>query len=338
MMWRQWAASTKGRAARVAALAGAAVVLAGAAAVVNPLTVAAAPGTGAGEQAAVARAAASASASPGVGFWYGTDSSQMNVPGPAPYHEPVIGGYYGGYIGMANNWARMAGCGKIVVWSQVNSTQANNNYTWHHKGIGTGVYYFMGGPGVDPRYNGTASEAYAWGEHQAANALRHIATLHVKYPVVFADIELPGNAPNYTPAPDNGWNTVYTSACSGRVKSNGIAASVDRADLNGFAAYLTSHSAYKVGVYSAPSIWAQIFGTGTDASIPNTYEWTYEPFTSSLAHPPSKWCLSGTSTCAQFFGGQTSASNYALMWQWSGGGGSYNGYGDFDQIDAARTP
>jgi hypothetical protein len=26
------------------------------------------------------------------------------------------------------------------------------------------------------------------------------------------------------------------------------------------------------------------------------------------------------------------------MWQWSGGGGSYNGYGDFDQIDAARTP
>jgi len=26
------------------------------------------------------------------------------------------------------------------------------------------------------------------------------------------------------------------------------------------------------------------------------------------------------------------------MWQWSGGGGSNNGYGDFDQIDANRTP
>ncbi len=34
----------------------------------------------------------------------------------------------------------------------------------------------------------------------------------------------------------------------------------------------------------------------------------------------------------------TSATKYALMWQWSGGGGSSNGYGDFDQIDADRTP
>ena len=41
-------------------------------------------------------------------------------------------------------------------------------------------------------------------------------------------------------------------------------------------------------------------------------------------------------TCAQFFGGQTSKSKYALMWQWSGGGGVRNGVGDFDQIDVAR--
>ena len=27
------------------------------------------------------------------------------------------------------------------------------------------------------------------------------------------------------------------------------------------------------------------------------------------------------------------ARKYAVMWQWSGGGGTYNGYGDFDQID-----
>jgi hypothetical protein len=26
------------------------------------------------------------------------------------------------------------------------------------------------------------------------------------------------------------------------------------------------------------------------------------------------------------------------MWQWSGGGGVRNAYGDFDQIDGARTP
>jgi hypothetical protein len=40
--------------------------------------------------------------------------------------------------------------------------------------------------------------------------------------------------------------------------------------------------------------------------------------------------------CAQFFGGQTSSSPYALMWRWSGGGGAGNGVGDFDQIDATR--
>jgi hypothetical protein len=158
--------------------------------------------------------------------------------------------------------------------------------------------------------------------------------------VIFMDIEIPGDAPDYTPAPDNGWNTVYTSACSGVVKQSFIPASVDRADLNGYAAYLTSHSSYKAGVYSAPGIWADIFGTGTASSIPNTYEWTYESFTSSLANPPAGWCLSGSasSTCARFFGGTTSDSKYALMWQWSGGGGSNNGYGDFDQIDANRTP
>jgi hypothetical protein len=46
--------------------------------------------------------------------------------------------------------------------------------------------------------------------------------------------------------------------------------------------------------------------------------------------------LRGSTASAQFFGGQTSASKYALMWQWSGGGGYTNGYGDFDQIDVAR--
>ena len=113
---------------------------------------------------------------------------------------------------------------------------------------------------------------------------------------------------------------------------------MDRADFNGFADYLTSHSAYKAGVYSAPPIWASIFGTGRYSTISNTYEWTYLGDTSSLAHLPDGWCLAGTSTCAQFFGGITSASKYALMWQWSGGGGTYNGYGDFDQIDKNRTP
>ncbi len=144
---------------------------------------------------------------------------------------------------------------------------------------------------------------------------------------------LPGSAP----APDNGWNKVYTSAYSGQVKYDYVSPDLDRADFNGYAAYMTSHSAYKVGVYSAPAVWTSIFGTGTDSLNPNTYEWTYTADTGSLAHHSAGWCLQGTSTCAQFFGGQTSASPYALMWQWSGGG-TYNGYGDFDQIDGNRTP
>ena len=272
-------------------------------------------------------------------FWYGTDSRAVTISGSAPYSEPVIGGAYGGYIGMTGNWANLTDCHKIVVWSATNSAQANANHA-RHLGIGTGVYYFMGGPGVDPHYNGTPSEASAWGAEQAGRALADAAKQHITYPVIFMDIELPGGPSDYTPAPDNGWNSVYTAPCSSVVKSGFVAASLDRADFNGFADYVASHSSYKVGVYSAPSIWSSIFGTSSEASIPNTYEWTYESFTSSLANPPRSWCLTGSasSTCASFFGGVTSGSKYALMWQWSGGGGSDNGVGDFDQIDGNRTP
>ena len=58
---------------------------------------------------------------------------------------------------------------------------------------------------------------------------------------------------------------------------------------------------------------------------------------------PYGWCLDhGAGPCAQFFGGQTSASPYALAWQWSGGGGVTNGIGgfngDLDTIDSTRLP
>jgi len=272
-------------------------------------------------------------------FWSGTDSSYIAIHG-TPYKEPVIGGSYGGYIGMIGNWANWQHCGGKVVWSTADSNYAHVNYWKYHLGIGVGAYWFMGGPGVDPHFNGTIAEAGNWGAAQAKAALADLAAKKpaITYPVVFMDIEIPGNAPSYTPASDNGWNSVYTSACSGRVRQHHIAADVDRAEFNGFANYLTSNSRYKAGVYSAPGIWASIFGTGHDASIPNTYEWTYTASTRSLSHHPSGWCLAGTSTCAQFFGGITSGKQYALMWQWSGGGGNYNGYGDFDQIDGSRTP
>jgi hypothetical protein len=304
------------------------------------LGVALSAGSAQASSARTSGSAAPASPATPAGFWNGTDSTNIAIPGSGPYGEPAIGGTYGGYIGMIGNWAAWQHCGGQVVDSTTDRNDAHTNLVTYHDGVGFGVYWFMGGPGVDPHYNGTTSEASAWGAAQAARVISDLGSTNPRpdYPVIFMDIELPGNAPSYTPAPDNGWNAVYTSKCSGVVRTNFVAASLDRADLNGFANYLTSHSTYKAGVYSAPSIWSSIFGTGADASIPNTYEWTYNADTSSLSHQPNGWCLSGTSTCAQFFGGMSSASNYALMWQWSGGGGTYNGYGDFDQIDANRTP
>ncbi len=269
-----------------------------------------------------------------TGFIYGTDSWPVSGTGSAPYKNPVIGGWYGGYIGMAGNWALSEGCktGNFLAWSSANSAQANYNYTERGIGIGTGAYWYMGGPGVDPNYNGGTTEAYRWGVYQAALALQAMKKLAITYPVVWADIEMPDIAP----ALDNGWNTVYTSPCSGKAVTDYIPAILDRTELDGFAVYIAAHSNYHVGVYSAPSVWTSIFGTGTYSLIPNTYEWTYTPESSHLTAAPVGWCLRGTSSCAQFFGGQSTASKYALMWQWSGGGGVTNGVGDFDQIDVTR--
>src|ERR1035441_4746484 len=55
-------------------------------------------------------ASAATSADSPSGFWYGTDSFPVTVSGSsAPYKEPVIGGTYGGYIGMIGDYARSQG-------------------------------------------------------------------------------------------------------------------------------------------------------------------------------------------------------------------------------------
>ncbi len=109
---------------------------------------------------------------------------------------------------------------------------------------------------------------------------------------------------------------------------------MDRAEVNGYEAYLTTHSSYVPGVYSSPLIWNDIFGTGSASDISGTYEWTYTDGTSRVNPAPVKWCIPGTTTCANFFGGVKRRSAQAVMWQWSGGGGITNGIGDFDQINA----
>jgi hypothetical protein len=297
----------------------------------------AAAGSVAATAATTTTAASAIAADSPSGFSYGTDSWPSNVELSNPYREPVLWGPYGGYIGMAGNWARVEGCktGNMLAWSAVDSSKANTNYTKYHDGIGTGAYWYMGGPGVDPHYNGTTTEASNWGAAQAADALTAMKGDTITYPVVWADIELPG----ILPARDNGWNSVYSSPCSEKVVRSSVPAAVDRAEFNGFANYITAHSKYKVGVYSSAPVWDSIFGTGSSGSIPNTYEWTYLPETSTVdfATEPTGFCLHNSKTCAQFFGGQTSSSKYALMWQWSGGGGIVNSdHTDFDQIDTAR--
>jgi hypothetical protein len=278
-----------------------------------------------------AGAAASARAGDGNGFYYGTDSWPISISGN-PYEEPKGLGRYGGYIGMTGSWSYWQGCkGGFLAWSSANSAQANANYA-RGIGIGTAAYWFMGGPGVDPHYNGTYSEALAWGQQQAARAVADAKGEAVKYKVLWMDIELPGVAP----AKDNGWNSVYTSPCSGKVKKTGIAASVDRAVFNGFYGYEAAHG-YTPGVYSDAGVWASIFGTGSAAAIPHTDEWTYEPETTNFSAAPTGWCFKGSSSCATFFGGVSRTSAQALMWQWSGGGGLSNGIGDFDQINATRV-
>src|SRR6266704_549134 len=63
------------------------------------------------------------------GFWYGTDSFAMPVTGTGPYKEPVIGGNYGGYIGMTGNWAHWQGGGGELVWSATDASQAATNFS-----------------------------------------------------------------------------------------------------------------------------------------------------------------------------------------------------------------
>jgi hypothetical protein len=271
-----------------------------------------------------------------AGFWYGTDSWPVTLSATAPYTIPYTGGVYGGYIGMAGNWARWQGCatGNMLAWSAVNAQQADVNYSSHGKGIGTGVYWYMGGPGVDPGWNGTTTEARQWGEAQAAQAIAHADADRVTYKILFLDIELPG----IKPALDNGWTSVYSSPCSGKATGARVTPELSRAEFNGFTDYLKARSGFLPAVYSEPQIWQEIFGTGSLAQIPHTYEWTYTPATADLRLAPRGWCLRGTSQCAQFFGGVTADSPYAVMWQWSGGGGIRNPYGDFDQINANPVP
>ena len=58
---------------------------------------------------------------------------------------------------MTGNWATWQHCGDKIAWSDPDAADADTNFSTYDLGIGTGVSWFMGGPGVDPHYNGTAT-------------------------------------------------------------------------------------------------------------------------------------------------------------------------------------
>src|SRR5258708_37318771 len=109
-------------------------------------------GAGAASVTAPAKAAALAGDAP-PGFWWGTDSFNVSVPGSAPYSMPFLGGAYGGYIGMTGNWAYWKGCSgqeHFIAYSSTNAPPAATNFVTYPKGGGRGAEWVQGGPRGDP--------------------------------------------------------------------------------------------------------------------------------------------------------------------------------------------
>ena len=259
---------------------------------------------------------------------YGSDTNSPTISGSPPYAEPYIGGTYGGYLGRIGTWLELFGCPEASYMNVTDVKGANTNFYNYHGGVGTGVYWDMAGPGLDPKFDGTTGEAYTWGEEQAQQAQYDLKNF--LYPTPFAvmwmDIES-----------DGGWNHVYKEnsnpTCTWSLQSTGIADEVDRYTFDGFWDWISHNTSGYPGAYSYPDFWGPTFGSyGT---ILGTYEWTSQAQT-SLTPGPSGWCEGGT--CAQFFGGQSSSSSHAVAWQWCITAADCASYGDFDQIDANNLP
>jgi len=265
-----------------------------------------------------------------AGFWYGSDS---NAPVPCCHdsggvwlmpHSPV-GGSYGGYVGELGAYDVWQGCTSGVNWNQTGYNDAEGNFANHNVGVGAGGYWMMGGPGREPGgYTSSATRATDWGTSQAQRAISDVGqTLGFGY--IFMDIEA---------VDAHGWNNGFAGVCSGTVVAGSIPATIDRDTFNGFWNQVWNHSSFFIGVYDAggggPNAWDAVFGSGQ--TLGNTSEWTYVNETSSLSSFPSGFCVGGT--CTIWFA--SAPSGCQMLWQWSGGNGQLNGFGDFDQIDGNR--
>ena len=272
-----------------------------------------------------------------TGFYVGTDSAapQACDTGDGPYTEPSgscgkgATVSYGEYIGETGSFMNWQGCTTSgLAWVQANYNMATDNVVNYGTGLGAAAYWFAAGPGRDPHYNGSTAEAATWGQEQAQQALSDLDGKVFDFRYIFMDIENNGVAPD-----GDGWNTVWNGACGNTVKAEYIAANVDFATWVGFADYINSHSPYLAGVYSAGGQgyggWTGIFG---NERLSNTAEWTFDNEQTQLDFPSG---FSGSHAAALWFSNQPAACD--LLWQWSGGNGVLNGYGDFDVANAANN-
>ncbi|HEX9030315.1 MAG TPA: hypothetical protein VF834_00635 [Streptosporangiaceae bacterium] len=275
-----------------------------------------------------------------AGFWWGSDSSGPNPSGSAspcptssaPWDEPNVSnsgcGRYGGYVGeVGGYWTTLSCSGFVSHWDSSGASDAVANLN-AGSGKGLGAYWFAGGPGMDPSYNGTTSEAYAWGKRQADGAENAAGNTNSNITVIWMDVEDGGG--------NAGWNEQMTPGSCSHVQSTSAccSASVDRATINGFIDEIWNKGILFPGVYSSVSQWSSILGTGTSSNMTNIMEWT-SIFGGNCTQPgPTSWSQ-GSGSCsshsASFFGGVTTSGNCAVEWQWAG-----NSSGDYDQIDGNR--
>ena len=278
----------------------------------------------------------SAQAQSGTGFFLGTDSAapQACGNGSGPYTEPAgscskgSAGPYGEYMGEVGSFMNWQDCTTAgLAWVQANYNMATDNVVNFSTGLGAAAYWFAAGPGRDPHYNGTTAEAGLWGEAQAQQAISDLGGKVFDFRYIFMDIENNGVPPD-----EDGWNTVWNSPCGNTVKSSYIPANVDFATWVGFANYIDDHSPYLAAVYSAGGTyygsWTGIFGS---QQLSNTAEWTFTNEQAQLDFPSA---FSASHTSPQWFSNEPAACH--LLWQWSGGNGVLNGYGDFDVAEAAN--
>jgi len=268
-----------------------------------------------------------------AGFGYGTDSNEPTVSGSAaPYLEPqgdapTVGGRYAFYSGAIDSYWRDNGCSRApqysLAFNQKNKDAADADYALAI-GWGSNPYYAFAGPGLDPSY-GTATEATSWGSRQAATLAAELNSSYWSGFTAYIDIEDVVNS---------GWNAVWSTRCGGYGGSElagSVPAAYDLDTYHGITSYIQDHTGYYAGIYmaggSGANSWSNVFGSyGTGAR-----EWTYENETNSTGVFPSGFAVPG-GVSAVFFAGATTASSNAFAWQWSGGGGTSNGYGDFDQV------